>query len=216
MIPTRSWVLVIGSAGAVFAAAHAYAYRIILDSVSWAPEDVSERLAYFAGAPVLFLVWIFSAALFWIVLIAMLPAVWRAFGGGWAATAVVGLVLVSGAAILIGDGSQLPTLLLSTRYASAPEALRPGLEAAAIDVNQAVVSMLGASFFPLLVGTVAGAVLSAVKRPPGRRWYGLLFLLFWLANIQLPGAILFAVLNLILFGAFTFATARALGDETTG
>jgi hypothetical protein len=42
--------------------------------------------------------------------------------------------------------------------------------------------MLGVSFLPLSVGAVGAAVLSAVRRPPGGRWYGLLFLLFWLAN----------------------------------
>jgi hypothetical protein len=214
MIPTRSWVLVVGAAGAVFAAAHAWAFRVIGESVSWAPEDVSERLTFFAGAPVLFLVWIFSAALFSVVIIALLPAVWHALGRGWPATAVVGLVFVSCAALVLGDGAQFPTLFLSTRYVAAPEALRPGLEAAAIDVNAAVGSILGAAQLPLLVGTVAGAVLSAIRRPPGGRWYGLLFLLFWLANIPIPGALVFGVLNLILFGAFTYATARALRADS--
>jgi hypothetical protein len=217
MIPTRRWVLVLGSAGAVCAAAHAYAFRIIGASGSSAAEDVSERLTFFASAPVLFLVWIFSAVLLWIILIVMLPAIWRALGRGWPATAVVGLVFVGAAANLVGDGAQFPTLFLSTRYASAPEELRPGLEAAALGVREAVVWMLGVSFLPLFVGAVGAAVLSAVRRPPGGRWYGLLFLLFWLANVPLPGpAIVFAGLSLILFGAFTFATARALGGETTG
>jgi hypothetical protein len=210
MIPTRSWVLVVGSAGAILAAVHAYAFRIVGESFSWAPEDVSERLTFVASAPLLFQVWIFSAVLLWIALIAMLPAMWLAFGRGWPATAVVGLVLLGAAANLFGDGSQFPTLALSTRYAAAPEALRPGLEAAAIEVNAAVNSILGVGLLPIFVGAVAAAVLSAVKRPPGGRWYGLLFLLFWFANAPIPGALVFGVLNLILFGAFTYATARAL------
>jgi hypothetical protein len=216
MIPTRPWVLIIGAAGAVFAAAHAYTFRVIGESVSFLPEDISERLVFFAGAPVLFQVWIISAVLFTIALIAMLPAMWLALGRGWSATAVVGLVFVGCVALVFGDGSQFPTLALATRYASAPEALRPGLEAAAIDVNAAVVLVLGAGQVPLLVGVVGAVVLAAVKRPPGGRWYGLLFLLFWLANIPIPGAIVFGVLNLILFGAFTYATARALHTEATG
>lgn len=211
----RVFVVVIGAAGAFFAAVHAYAFRIIGESFSWAPEDISERLEFLAGAPVLFQVWIFSAALFQASLMAMLPAMWRALGGGWPATAVVGLVFVSGAIVLFGDGSQFPTLALSTRYASAPEELRPGLEAAAIDVNASVTSILGVGLLPIFIGAVAAAVLSAVRRPPGGRWYGLLFLLFWFANIPVPGAIIFGILNLILFGAFTIATARALGGETT-
>lgn len=210
MIPTRSWVLVVGAAGSVFAAAHAYAFRIIFESVSAAPEDMAGRLSFIAGAPALFVVWIISAALFWVALIAMLPGMWLALGRGWPATAVVGLVLVSGATVLFGDGSQFSTLFLSTRYASAPEALRPGLEAAAIEVNAAVVMILGVGLLPIFVGAVAAAVLSAVKRPPAGRWYGLLFLLFWFANVPIPGALVFGVLNLILFGAFTYATARAL------
>lgn len=80
MMPTRPWVLAIGLAGAVFAATHAYAFRTILDSIS-SSEDISERLTFFDGVPALFLVWLFSAVLLWIVLIAMLPAVWRALGG---------------------------------------------------------------------------------------------------------------------------------------
>lgn len=216
MMPTRSWVLAIGLAGAVFAAAHAYAFRSIFESVSAAPEDTGERLTFVAGAPVLFQFWIFSAVLFWITLIAMLPAVWQALGRGWPATAAVGLVFVGVAANLFGDGSQFSTLFLGTRYASAAEALRPGLEAAAIDVMGAVAMILGAASLPLFVGAFGAAVLSAVKRPPGGRWYGLLFLLFLLANIPLPGALVFGALNLILFGAFTFATARALVSETTG
>jgi hypothetical protein len=213
MIPSRSWVLVIGAGGAVFAAVHAYTFRIIGESVSFAQEDISERLEFFAGEPVLFQAWIFSAALFELAVIALLPAMWRAFGGGWPATVVVGLVLLGGGAILLGDGAQYPTLSLSTRYVSAPEALRPGLEAAAIDVNAAVTSILGAGQLPLLVGVFAGVVVSAVKRSPGGRWYGLLFLVFWLANIPIPGAIVFGVLNLVLFAAFAWATARALHVE---
>jgi hypothetical protein len=158
----------------------------------------------------------FSAVLLWIILIAMLPAIWSALGRGWPATVVVGLVLLGATANLFGDGSQFPTLSLSTRYASAPEALRPGLEAAAVDVNAAVTMILGVGILPLFVGAVGAAVLSAVKRPPGGRWYGTLFLLFWLANVPIPGAIVFGVLNLTLFGAFTYATARALRTETTG
>jgi hypothetical protein len=215
MIQMRSWVLVIGAAGAIFAAAHAYAFRIIGESVSFLPEDIGERLTFIAGAPLLFQVWIFSAALFEIALIAMLPAVWHALGRGWPATVVVGLVLIGAGLTLVGDGAQYPTLALSTHHASAPEALRPGLEAAAIDVNAAVTSILGVALLPLFVGVVAGAVLSAVKRPPGGRWYGLLFFVFWLANAPIPGAIIFGVLNLVLFGAFAYATARALRAETS-
>lgn len=216
MTQTRPWVLAIGLAGAVFAAAHAYAFRIIFESVSAASDDMSERLAFFADAPALFVVWIIPAALFWVALIAMLPAMWLALGRGWPATIVVSLVLVSGAAVLFGDGSQFSTLFISTRYASAPEPLRPGLEAAATEVNAAVMMILGVGLLPIFVGAVAAALLSAVKRPPGGRWYGTLFLLFWLANIPIPGAIVFGVLNLILFGAFTLATARALDSDTTG
>jgi hypothetical protein len=181
--------------------------------VSAAPEDVSERLTFVAGAPLLFQVWI-SAVLLWIALIAMLPAMWLALGRGWPATVVVGLVLVGAAANLVGDGSGFSTLFISTRYASAPDTLRPGLEAAAIEVDAAVMSILGVGLLPIFVGATAAAVLSAVKRPPGGRWYGLLFLFFWFANAPIPGALVFGVLNLILFGAFTHATARALRADT--
>jgi hypothetical protein len=213
MIPARTAVLVVGAAGAVFAAVHAYTFRVIGESVSFLPEDIGERLTFFAGAPLLFQAWIFSAALLWIALIAMLPAMWLALGGGWPSSVVVGLVLVGAAASLLGDGAQYTTLSLSTHHASAPESLRPGLEAAAIDVNVAVTSILGVALLPIFVGALGAAVVSVLRRPPGGRWYGLLFFVFWLANIPLPGAILFGVLNLVLFGAFTWATARALPVE---
>jgi hypothetical protein len=213
MMGARAWVLAIGLAGALFAAIHAYTFRIIFESVSAAPEQVGARLTFVASAPTLFLTWVLSAALLWTALIALAPPMWRALGGGRPATAVVGLVFVGYPTSLFGDGSQFPTLFLSTRYASAPDALRPGLEAAAIEVNAAVMLILGVSLAPIFVGAVAAAVLSAVKRPPGGRWYGALFLLFWLANVPLPGALIFGVMNLILFGAFAFATARALGPR---
>lgn len=214
MMPTRRWVLAIGLAGAVFAAAHAYAFRTILAAIDF--EDEIEFLTFFGDAQELFLIWLFSAVLLWIVLIAMLPAVWRALGGGWPATVVVVLLFVGAATSLVGDGAQFPTLFVSARYASAPEALRPGLEAAALGVSEAVSTLLGLGILPLFGGSVLAAVLTAVRRPPAGWWYGLLILLFMLANIPLPGAIVFAALNLILFGAFTFATARVLRPETMG
>jgi hypothetical protein len=216
MIPAQTVVLVVGAAGAVFAAVHAYTFRIIGESVSFLPEDIGERLTFFAGAPLLFQLWIFSAAAFQVAVIAMLPAIWHALGRGWPATAVVGLLLLGGGVILVGDGAGYPQLSLSTHHASAPEALRPGLEAAAIDVNAAVTSILGVALLPIFVGALGAAVLSAVKRPPGGRWYGLLLFAFWLANIPIPGAIVFAVLNLVLFGAFAWATARALPADVRG
>jgi len=215
MMPTRPWVLAIGWAGAVFAATHAYTFRTIIES-NGLSEDMSERLTFLGGAPALFVIWLVAAVLLWIVLIAMLPAVWRALGGGWAATVVVVLLFVAAATNLVGDGAQFPTLFLSTRYASAPEALRPGLEAAELGVAQAASTLLGPGILPLFVGSALAAVLCAVRRPPAGRWYGLLILLFALANIPLPGAIAFAALNLILFGAFTLATARVLRGETMG
>lgn len=174
---------------------------------------MSELLTFFGGAPALFLIWLSAAVLLWIALIAMLPAVWRALGRSWGATAVVVLLFIGAATNLVGDGSQFPTLFVSTRYVSAPETLRPGLEAAGLGVSEAVSTILGPGILALFVGAALAALVSALTRPPGGWWYEFLILLFVLASIPLPGAILFAALNLIIFGAFTFATARVLRAE---
>ena len=85
-------MLVLGSAGAVLAAVHAYTFRVIIDA-SGNPEDMRARLTYFAANQSLFIAWLFAAIAMWIVLVALLPAIWRAIGRGWAATVVVVLLL---------------------------------------------------------------------------------------------------------------------------
>lgn len=70
--------------GAVFAAAHAYVFRVILGPVS-DPDDIREQLSFLASNQSLFLIWIFAAIGMWAVLVSLLPAIWRALGRGWPA-----------------------------------------------------------------------------------------------------------------------------------
>jgi hypothetical protein len=53
-------------AGSVFAAVHAYAFRLIFESASAAPENASERLTFFSCSQGLFVIWVLAAALLWI------------------------------------------------------------------------------------------------------------------------------------------------------
>jgi hypothetical protein len=212
VLPDPRWVLVLGSAGAILAAVHAYTFRVILGALS-NPDDMRERLTFFAVNQSLFLAWLFAAVGMWIAFVALMPAIWRALGRGWAATAVV-VLLFSGAAIdLAGDGAQFPTIFLSTRYASAAESLRPGLEAAASEVNTAASTLLMPGILPFFLGSLAGAVVTAIRRPPAGRWYGLLFLVFALSNVPVGPAVVAAVLNLVSFGAIAYSTERGLVRE---
>lgn len=207
-------MLILGYTGAILAAAHAYAFRVIIGAIS-NPEDMRESLTYFAANQSLFLVWIFAAVGLWIVLVALLPAIWRALGGGWAATAVV-LLLFAGAVLnLAGDGAQFPTLFLSANYADAAESLRPGLEAAANEVSRAVSTLLMPGTFLFFFGSLAAAVVAATRRPPAGRWYGLFFLLFALSNVPIGPPLIAAVLNLMFFGAIAYLTERGFARRGT-
>jgi hypothetical protein len=212
VLPNRRWVLILGYTGAILAAAHAYAFRVIIDAIS-NPEDMRERLTFFAANRSLFLVWIFAAVGLWIVLVALLPAIWRALGRGWAATAVV-LLLFAGAVVnLAGDGAQFPTRFLSANYAAAAESLRPGLEAAAQEVSRAVSTLIMPGGYLFFLGSLAIAVVAAIGRPPAGRWYGLLFFLFALSNVPVGPPLVAAVLNLLFFGGFAYLTERGLARE---
>jgi hypothetical protein len=213
VLPDRRWVLVLGSAGAILAAAHAYAFRVIIDA-SGNPEDMRARLTYFAANQSLFLAWLFAAIGLWIVLVALLPAIWRALGRGWAATAVVVLLFAGAAVNLAGDGAQFPTLFLSRSYAGAAESLRPGLEAAASEVSAAASALLMPGIIPFFLGSLAAAVVAGVRKPPVGRWYGLLFLLFALSNVPVGPPIVAAVLNLVLFGGVAYLTERGLARDS--
>jgi hypothetical protein len=212
MLPDRRWVFVLGSAGAIFAAVHAYTFRVILDA-SANPEDMRARLTYFAANQSLFIAWIFAAIGLWIMLVALLPAIWRALGRGWAATLVVLLLFVGAVVNLAGDGAQFPTLFLSRSYAGAADSLRPGLEAAARDVSSAASTLLMPGIVPFFLGSLAAAVVAAIRRPPAGRWYGLLFLLFALSNVPVGPPLIAAVLNFLLFGGIAYLTTRALARE---
>ncbi|MGH2472953.1 MAG: hypothetical protein ACRDG6_11195 [Candidatus Limnocylindria bacterium] len=48
MLPDRRWVLALGSAGAILAAAHAYTFRVIIEAIG-DPEDMRARLTFFAA-----------------------------------------------------------------------------------------------------------------------------------------------------------------------
>jgi hypothetical protein len=212
MLPSRPWVLGLGYAGAVFAAAHAYAFRVILGAQD-DPDDMGELLTYFASNRTLFLVWVFAAIALWIVLVSLLPAIWRALGRGWAATAAVAAMFLGAVINIAGDGSQFPTIFLSARYARADESIRAGLEAAAGEVSDAVGALLGVGIAPLFVGLLAAALVSALLRPPGGRWYGSLFVLFGLANVPVGPPLVGAALNLLIFASIAYLTARALAAE---
>jgi hypothetical protein len=212
MPPNSRWILFVGSAGAILAAVHAYTFRVIIAALP-IPDDMRERLTFVGANQTLFLVWIFAAVGLWIVLLALLPAIWRALGGGWAATAVVLLLFATAVGDLVGDGSQFPTLFLGARYAGAAESLRPGLEAAAGEVNRAAGALLGPFILAFFIGSLAAAAVAAVRRPPAGRWYGLLFLLFALSNVPVGPPLVAAVLNLVFFGAIAYRTDRALADE---
>lgn len=212
MLPDRRWVLALGSAGAIFAAVHAYAFRVILEALA-NPEDMRARLTFVAANQSLFIAWLFAAIGLWIVLVAMLPAIWRALGRGWAATAVV-ILLFAGAVInLAGDGAQFSTLFLSRSYAGAAESLRPGLEAAAGEVSSAVSTLVMPGTLPFFLGSLAAAVVTAIRRPAAGRWYGLLFLLFALANVPVGPPLIAAALNLVFFGGIAYLTGRGLARE---
>ncbi|MEK6207806.1 MAG: hypothetical protein AABM32_09210 [Chloroflexota bacterium] len=212
MLPDRNWVLVLGSAGAILAAVHAYTFRVIIDA-SGNPEDMRARLTYFAANQSLFIAWLFAAIAMWIVLVALLPAIWRAIGRGWAATVVVVLLFAGAAINLAGDGAQFSTLFLSRSYAGGAESLRPGLEAAASEVSSAASTLLMPGIIPFFLGSLAAAVVAAIRRPPAGRWYGLLFLLFALSNVPVGPPLIGAVLNLLFFGAIAYLTARGLARE---
>lgn len=218
MLPDRRWVLILGYAGAILAAAHAYAFRVIIGALSDPGsysfrEDMRERLTYFAANQSLFLVWVFAAVGLWIVLVALLPAIWRALGRGWAATTVVLLLFVGAVVNLAGDGAQFPTLFLSANYAGAAESLRPGLEAAASEVSRSASTLIMPGGFLFFLGCLAAAVVAAIRRPPAGRWYGLFFLLFALSNVPVGPPLVAAVLNLLFFGAITYLTERSLARE---
>jgi hypothetical protein len=212
VLPDRHWVLVLGSAGAILAAVHAYAFRVILGA-STDPDDMRALLTFFAANQSLFLAWLLAAIGMWGVLVALLPAIWRALGRGWAATVVVVLLLAGAVVNLAGDGAQFPTLFLSRTYAGAAESLRPGLEAAANEVSTAVSALLMPGIVPFFVGSLAAAVVAAIRRPPAGRWYGLLFLLFALSNVPAGPPLIAAVLNFLFFGGIAYLTARGLARE---
>jgi hypothetical protein len=212
MLPERRWILPIGLAGAVFAAVHAYAFRVIIGELR-EPEDMRLRLTFLAANQTLFVVWVFAAVALWITLIALLPAIWRALGRSWPAGVAVGLLFVSAVLDLVGDGAQLPTLFLSARYAGAAADLRPGLEAGAREVSAAATAVLGPAIIPFFLGALVTAVVSLLRRPPGGRWYGAPLLLFALANVPVGPALGAAILNLVLFGAFVYMTERGLSRE---
>ena len=208
----RRWVLVVGYAGAVLAAVHAYTFRLIIAALT-NPDDMAERLTFFAANQALFVVWISAALGLWVVLLAVLPAIWRALGRGWAATVVLALLFATAAGNLVGDGAQFSTLFLSARYASAADSLGPGLEAAASEVSRAASALLSPFILTFFVGSVAATVLTAVRRPPAGRWYGLLFLLFVLSNVPVGPAPVAAALNLLILGAIVYYTGRGLAHE---
>jgi hypothetical protein len=208
----RRWVVIVGYAGAILASVHAYTFRVIIAALT-NPDDMPERLTFFAANQVLFLVWVSAALGLWVVLLAVLPAIWRALGRGWAATAVVLLLFATAAGDLVGDGAQFSTLFLSARYASAPDSLRPGLEAAASEVSRAASTLLGPFLLTFFVGSVAATVVTAVRRAPAGRWYGVLFLLFVLSNVPVGPAPVAAVLNLLVLGVIIYKTGRSLAHE---
>lgn len=205
-------MLVLGAAGAILAAVHAYTFRVIIAALG-NPDDMRERLTFFAANQSLFLVWLFAAIGLWIFFIAMMPAIWRALGRGWAATAVVLALFVGATVNLAGDGAQFPTIFLSTRYAGAAESLRPGLEAAASEVSTAASTLLMPGIIPFFIGSLGAAVVAAIRRPSAGRWYGLLFLLFALSNVPVGPPLVAAVLNLLFFGAIAYLTERGLASE---
>ena len=202
-------MLVLGSAGAILAALHAYTFRVIIGALS-NPDDMRQRLTFVGENQSLFLAWIFAAIGLWIAFVALMPAIWRALGRGWAATVVVVLLFAGAAVNLAGDGAQFPTLFLSRSYAGAAESLHPGLEAAAADVSSAASTLLMPGIVPFFIGSLAAAAVAAVRRPPAGRWYGLLFLLFALSNVPVGPPLIAAILNLVFFGAIAYLTARAL------
>jgi hypothetical protein len=209
MIPSRPWVLGLGFAGAVFAAVHAYVFRVILGAVS-DPDNIGEQLSFLASNQALFLVWIAAAIGMWAVLVSLLPAIWRALGRGWPATAAVAGMFAGAVINIVGDGAQLPTVFLAAQHAAADEPLRAGLEAAASEVSAMVAAMLGIGIAVLFLGLVTAAVVSALRRPPAGRWYGSLFVLFGLANVPVGPPLVAAVLNLLVFAAIVYLSSRAL------
>lgn len=212
MFPSRSWVIGLGFFGAVLAAVHAYAFRVILGANS-DPDDIRQQLTVLASNQSLALLWIFAAIGMWAALVSLIPAIWRALGRGWPATVAVAGMFVGAVINIVGDGAQLPSVLLSARYAAADRSLRVGLEAAAGDVSDTVVAILGLGLPVLFLGLVAAAVVALLRRPPAGRWYGSLFVLFGLALFPIGPPLVAAVLNFVAFGAIAYRTSQALALE---
>jgi hypothetical protein len=165
-----------------------------------------------AEAPLHFFAWILSAGCAWVIVAALVPAIWIALGRGRWASVVALLVFAGAIMILPGLGAALNYYPLSVAYSAADEASRVGLTKAFEATRGTVQAVLGAGLPVLFLGALGMAVASAVGRGPGPRWYGGLYLVALFLDVPLPVGppILWGLLNATAWGAFAVVTVTAL------
>ena len=83
---------------------------------------------------------------------------------------------------------------------------------AADAVQATVAALLNQGLGLWLLGAAGLAIVSATSRSAAPRWYGLLLVAGILVNVPVVAgpAILWGVLNVAVFGSFTYVTVRAL------
>lgn len=188
---------------------HAVGFRAVPGYAAGALRPVP----FAAERPIDFFVWIFAATGAFTLLVAILPAVWVTMGRGLSA-GIPCLILFASAVIdIAADGAAMSHYAVSTAYIAADDVGRVGLIDVADAVQATVAALLNPGLGLWVFGAVGLAIVSAVTRSAAPRWYGLLFLAGILINTPLDVGppIVWGVLNVAVFGVFTFVTVRALG-----
>ena len=202
---------VAGCLMAVMFGVHAVAFRAVPGYSSGSLEPVP----FAAEAPGQFFVWIIPALAVWVLTLAILPAVWIALGRG-VLPGILCLMLFAAAVISIAAiGAALSYYALSTAYIAGDDVSRVGLLEGADAVQATVAAVLNQGLGLWVFGAVGLAIVSAPTKGAVPRWYGLLYLTGILVNLPVAvgPAIVWGVLNVVVFSAFTFVTVRAVGPR---
>lgn len=211
-------VAVAGFVMALLHGVHAVAFREI-SGFADGTMSTFPPITFPAEAPVHFFAWTLGGFGAWLLIVAMLPAIWVAVGGGRLAGVVAALLFGGGISVIVATGAAMNYYALSVAYAGANEATRVGLAEAFDAVRRTVQTLLGAGLPMLFLGALGMAVASAVARGPAPRWYGALFLVALLLDVPIAVGppILWGLLNVAAWGAFALVTLTALrpGQEYT-
>jgi hypothetical protein len=190
---------------------HAVAFRAV-PGFTDGTTSTFPPITFPAEAPLHFVAWTLGGLGAWVLVVAILPAIWMVLGHGRLASVVAGLLFVGGLSVFIASGAAMNYYALSAAYAGADGATRAGLAEAFDAVRRTVQTLLGAGLPMLFLGALGMAVASAVARGPAPGLYGALFLVALLLDVPIPVGppILWGLLNVAAWGAFVLVTVSAL------